>query len=139
MKLALLLEEARTAPPASRIEWRDRIAAFGPKAIEGVRPWLSSPVLAAFAIRVIERAGAAGEAALATQVLRSARTTVPPAISADIDWALRRLRVTSQAVNSSDASPFGRKPDGAKPARAKPSAPVRSGPVGRRSTSRGTR
>lgn len=129
MKLAPLLEEARTASPASRIEWRDKIAAFGPQAIEGVRPWLSSPVLAAFAIRVIERAGAAGEAALATQVLRSARTAVPPGAAADIDWALQRLRLTSQPADSNDGSPGG----------AKPSAPARSGSVRRQSTSRGAR
>lgn len=129
MKLALLLEEARTASPASRIEWRDRIAAFGPAAIEGVRPWLSSPVLAAFAIRVIERAGAVGDATLATKVLRSARTTVPPAVAADIDWALQRLRVTSQAADA----------NGASPGRAKLATPVRSGPIRRRSTPRGTR
>jgi hypothetical protein len=129
MKLAPLLEEARIASPASRIEWRDRIAAFGPQAIEGVRPWLSSPVLAAFAIRVIERAGAAGETTLATQVLRSARTTVAPAAAADIDWALQRLRVTSQPTDSNDASPGG----------AKPATPVRSGPTRRRSTPPGAR
>jgi hypothetical protein len=129
MKLALLLEEARTASPAHRIEWRDRIAAFGPRAIEGVQPWLSSPVLAGFAIRVIERAGAAGETALAAGVLRSARTTVPPAVVGDIAWALQRLRATSPPTGSSDASPLG----------AKPATPVRSRPLRRRSTTRGAR
>ena len=109
MKLALLLEEARTASPARRIEWRDRIAAFGPRAIEGVRPWLSSPVLAAFAVRVIERAGASGETSLAAGVLRSARTTVPPAVAADIDWAIQRLRATSQPADANDASPASAK------------------------------
>lgn len=129
MKLALLLEEARTASPTLRIEWRDRIAAFGPRAIEGVQPWLSSPVLAAFAIRVIERAGTAGEAPLAAGVLRSARTTVPPAAAADIDWALRRLRATSQPSRATDASPSG----------AKPSAPPRSSAVRRQPAPRAAR
>jgi len=129
MKLALLLEEARTASPVSRIEWRDRIAAFGPPAIEGVRPWLSSPVLAAFAIRVIERAGAAGEATIAAHVLRSARTTVPPAVAADIDWALQRLKATSQPTRSSESSAAG----------AKQQAPLRSGTLRPRSTARGAR
>jgi hypothetical protein len=129
MKLALLLEEARTASPASRIEWRDRIAAFGPRAIEGVQPWLSSPVFAGFAIRVIERAGAAGETTLAAQVLRSARTTVPHVVAADIDWALQRLRATSRPTESSDSSPAG----------AKPATPVRSSPLRRRSAPRGPR
>jgi hypothetical protein len=129
MKLALLLEEARTASPARRIEWRDRIAAYGPRAIEGVRPWLTSPVLAAFAIRVIERAGAAGETTLAAGALRLARTTVPPAVAADINWALQRLRTASQSTGSSDAAP----------AVAKPARPVRSMPLRSRSTSRGAR
>jgi hypothetical protein len=129
MKLALLLEEARTASPARRIEWRDRIADFGPRAIEGVQPWLSSPVLAAFAIRVIERAGVAGETALAASVLRSARATVPPAVAGDIDWALQHLRATSQPTGSSAASPPG----------ANHATPVRSSPLRRRSTPRGAR
>jgi hypothetical protein len=128
MKLALLLEEARTASPARRIEWRDRIAAFGPRAIEGVRPWLSSPVLAGFAIRVIERTGAAGETTLAAGVLRAARKTVPPVIGADIDWALQHLRAASQPTGSSDAAP----------AAAKPATLIRPRPL-RRSTPRGAR
>lgn len=102
MELASLLEDARRAPPDRRIEWRDRIAAHGPRGIEGVRPWLSSPALAAFAIRVIERVGANGDAALATQVLRSARPDVPQHIRGDVDWALQRLRPKRE---SSDAIP----------------------------------
>ena len=128
MKLALLLEEASTASPARRIEWRDRIAAFGPRAIEGVRPWLSNPVLAGFAIRVIVRAGAA-EPILAAQVLRSARSTVPRAAAADIDWAIQQLRATSQATGSSESSSAG----------PKAAAPRRSAPPRRRSSPRAAR
>ena len=97
MQLASLLEEARTASPASRIEWRDGIAAFGLRAIEAVQPWLSHSVLAAFAIRVIERAGAASDPKLAARVLRAARADVPPAAAGDIDWALTRLKAASHA------------------------------------------
>ena len=92
MELLALLTEAQTAPPMHRIEWRDRIASHGARAIEAVRPWLASPVLAAFAIRVIERAGANGETALAMQVLRSARSRVPAANKEDVRWAMQRLR-----------------------------------------------
>lgn len=106
MTLASLLEKASTASPADRIEWRDQIAAFGPRAIEGVRPWLSNPALAGFAIRVIERVGAAGDPALAAQVLRAARTRVPPAVSGDIAWALQRLRDVSKARRTEHASPI---------------------------------
>jgi hypothetical protein len=92
MQLAALLDEARQAPPDRRIQWRDRIAPYGPRAIEAIRPWLASPALAAFAVRVIERAGESGERELATRVLRAARREASPPIHADIDWALVRLR-----------------------------------------------
>ena len=70
MELASLLESAQAAPPERRIEWRDGIAAYGASAIEAVRPWLVNDSLAAFAVRVIERAGINGEAELASKVLR---------------------------------------------------------------------
>lgn len=105
MELSALLNEAETASPMRRIEWRDRIAAHGARAIEGVRPWLASPVLAAFAIRVIERAGTDGEATVAIQVLRSARSTVPPAEKGDIGWALQRLRLRSQPAPATAPPP----------------------------------
>ncbi len=91
MELAALLEEAHSAPPDRRIEWRDRIAAHGASAIDGIRPWLADDVLAAFAVRVIERVGVNGEAELASQVLRSERAHVPAEVSADVTWALRKL------------------------------------------------
>jgi hypothetical protein len=116
MQLASLLEEARTASPASRIEWRDRIAAFGLRAIEAVQPWLSSSVLAAFAIRVIERAGTASDPGLAARVLRAARADVPPAAAGDIDWALTQLKAASPASAATPPSaPVARR---AAPARA---------------------
>jgi hypothetical protein len=95
MQLSTLLREAETASPMNRIEWRDKIAAHGARAIEEVRPWLQSPILAAFAVRVIERAGLAGESLLATEVLKSARSKVPAPVKGDVDWALRRLRMLS--------------------------------------------
>ena len=81
MELATLLEEARTASPGQRIEWRDRIVAHGPDAIEGVRPWLADDVLAAFAVRVIEHAGLAGNDELASKVLRGARKKAPESVT----------------------------------------------------------
>jgi len=98
MELAALLAKAKSAPPDRRIEWRDRIADFGTPAIEGVRPWLSNPTLAAFAIRVIERAASRGDAALAARVLRASRTGVPPAVVPDVEWALQRLKISAQQV-----------------------------------------
>ncbi len=106
MELVALLKAAETASPTRRIEWRDRIAAYGVRGIEGVRPWLTHPVLAAFAVRVIERAGSNGEAAMATQVLRSARATVPPTVAGDVDWAVQRLRLRTRPVSPSAAAPI---------------------------------
>ena len=105
MDLAPLLEAAKAASPATRIRWRDRIASHGPRAIEEVSQWLADPVLSAFAIRVIERAGALGDPSLATQVLRSSRAKVPAAAKGDVDWALKHLRPTSQPA------PDGRGPN----------------------------
>jgi hypothetical protein len=96
MELVALLEEARSASPDRRIESRDRIAAYGPRAIEGVRPWLADGALAAFAVRVIERAGVNGESALASKVLRAARATVPPGVTVDVVWALEHLRAAAR-------------------------------------------
>ncbi len=105
MELAALLEEARSAPPDRRIESRDRIAAYGPRAIESVEPWLGDDILAAFAVRVIERAGINGESALASKVLRSARATVPPGVSEDVTWALQHLRAAARPKPPPAAAP----------------------------------
>lgn len=98
MELSALLSKAGKATPDRRIELRDPIAAYGAPAIEAVRPWLANPVFAAFAIRVIERAGTNGEAAQAIEVLRSARSTMPPVVKGDLDWALKQLRLRIQPV-----------------------------------------
>jgi hypothetical protein len=104
MDLATLLEHARSASPAQRIEWRDPIVAHGADAIEGVAPWLADEVLAAFAVRVIEHAGLAGHEALAGKVLRGARKRAPESVSGDIEWALRRLREASRPQGATPAS-----------------------------------
>ena len=114
MQLAALLDEARQAPLDRRILWRDRIAPYGARAIEAVRPWLASPALAAFAVRVIERAGQHGDPELAARVLRSARREASPPIRADIDWALARMR---PARRTSSVEPGQSASAPAKPAR----------------------
>ena len=91
MPLTRLLADAAAAPPDRRIEWRDPIAAFGRRGIEGVEPWLADGALAAFAIRVIWRVGERGEPAAAVKVLRAARSRLSPHLQADVDWALRAL------------------------------------------------
>jgi hypothetical protein len=96
MTLANLLTEARSASPGRRIEWRDRIAAYGERGIEAVSPWLTDDVLASFAVRVIDRAGLDGHAEAAILALRAWRKRTADGTRADIDWALRRLKVASR-------------------------------------------
>jgi hypothetical protein len=98
--LATLLSDARQADPANRIDWRDQIAAYGPAAIEAVSPWLKDPSLAAFAIRVIARAGLGGERESAKAALRLARRRLDPRLRADIDWALAVLRPERATVTA---------------------------------------
>ncbi|MEI8332911.1 MAG: hypothetical protein WCH74_03500 [Chloroflexota bacterium] len=105
MGLDALLEAATCATPGRRIELRDEIAAYGAPAIDGVRPWLQNDTLAAFAVRVIERAGLDGEGVLAAQVLRWARTRVPAAVTGDVEWALQQLRAARRPVPAPPAAP----------------------------------
>lgn len=90
--LAALLADARDADPTHRIDLRDPIAAHGAAAIEAVGPWLKEPALAAFAIRVIARAGLDGEREIALATLRGARRRLDPRLRADVDWALSVLK-----------------------------------------------
>ena len=104
--LATLLARAEGADPAHRIDLRDEIAAHGAAAIEGVTPWLKVPALAAFAIRVIARAGLDGEREAAQAALRQARRRLDERLRADIDWALTSLKVARPAP----APAVGRQP-----------------------------
>jgi hypothetical protein len=103
--LQTLLADAEQAGPVHRIEWRDRIAAHGRPAIEAIAPWLREPALAAFAIRVIERAGHEGERDVALRVLRGARRRIDPGPRPDLDWALLHLRPTTRATVTVVAAP----------------------------------
>lgn len=89
-----LLEAAKAAGPGERIEFRDRIAAFGPRAIPSLRGWLSDPRLGAFAVRALEMI--AGEPASRQAVLNAFASldsqTVAPPVARDISDAVGRLR-----------------------------------------------
>jgi hypothetical protein len=88
--LGKLLREAAAADAMTRIEFRDRIAAFGVRAIPRLEPWLSDPRLGAFAVRTIERAAAVPDAALvAKAALERADTSGP--VRDDVEAALARL------------------------------------------------
>ncbi len=91
--LAALLADAREADPAHRIDLRDPIASYGAAAIEAIGGWLKEPALAAFAIRVIARAGQDGQREIALSTLRGARRRLDPRLRADVDWAVSVLKV----------------------------------------------
>jgi hypothetical protein len=96
MQLTVLLAEAQGAAPDRRILFRDQIAPFGTRAIEGVEPWLTNQVLAAFAVRVILRVGQQGERVAAAKALRAARRRVPARVLVDVEWALAALRLEAR-------------------------------------------
>lgn len=127
--LATLLARAEGADPAHRIDLRDPIAAHGAAAIEAVVPWLKEPALAAFAIRVIARAGLDGEREAAQTALRSARRRMDARLRADADWALGVLKVApTPAPEPATARPMAaprrveapRYAAGARPLRSRP-------------------
>lgn len=98
-ELDTLLREAAAADARIRIEFRDRIAAYGCEAIARLEPWLCDPRLGAFAVRTIERAAAVpGAASAATTALERAdggarfatMSTMPWHVSADGFGHLRR-------------------------------------------------
>jgi hypothetical protein len=101
--LDTLLREAAAADATIRIEFRDRIAAFGSAAIVRLEPWLSDPRLGAFAVRTIEHAAAMpGAALVAKAVLQRANASRP--IHEDAESALARLRARARASASSTRS-----------------------------------
>jgi len=105
MQLEALLAEAQAASPDQRIEWRDRIAAYGDRGIEAVSPWLADDVLASFAVRVIDRAGLDGHAEAASLALRTWRRRAPEGARDDIEWSLHRIKAAGRAEASKPAKP----------------------------------
>jgi hypothetical protein len=88
-----LLSGARSARPADRVAYRDRLVALGEQAIEPMSVWLSDPVLGAFAVRVLARIGqapAARSSAIAALAGRQAAAG-SPAIQRDIQATLSLL------------------------------------------------
>lgn len=70
-----LLVAAGESPPDRRIEYRDRIAAFGRLAIIEMTRWADDPQYAGFAVRVIGRAAAFEARPEAVAALRRLETT----------------------------------------------------------------
>jgi len=101
-----LLEAASTAEPMSRIEYRNRIAAFGVAAINRLEPWLSDPRLGAFAVRTIERAAAAPGAAMAAG-LAFERSDPNGPVRDDIEAAWARLGGRPRGITSTRGGQAG--------------------------------
>ena len=99
-----LLDQARAASPVDRIELRDPIAAYGTVAVTAVGPWVDDPKLAAFAVRVIEKAAMGPARPVAVATLVEARANASVFLQKDIDTALARLGVTASVSRPSAAA-----------------------------------
>jgi hypothetical protein len=90
--LRRLVEEAESASPETRIEYRDRIAPKGAPAIQAVSAWISNRRLGPFAVRVIRAAASYDARAAAVLALTAGRpVAATPLIRQDIDEALQAL------------------------------------------------
>ena len=90
-ELAHLLADAATAAPDRRHEFRDRVAAFGPRAIPALEAWVAEGNSAAFAYKVLEAMGLHGDPILAADALRRLKTSHPE-LADLIDMALVVLK-----------------------------------------------
>jgi hypothetical protein len=88
--LGEVLAAAADADPATRIEFRDPIAAHGDDAIEAMTDWLADERLAAFAIRVLMKIGAAPVTRDTVVAVLDAvdREELPAHLARDLDQAL---------------------------------------------------
>jgi hypothetical protein len=102
--LQALVALAATASPIERIELRDQIASFGPEAVAAMAPWLTDPVLGAFAVRVMGKASDGGAQTQAIAALKKALTkSLPDSVRGDITAELARLRANARATASASA------------------------------------
>jgi hypothetical protein len=85
-----LLIAAGEAPPESRIEYRDRIAAFGDAAVERLAApeWIGDPHYAAFAVRTIGRVAGSGSARAIDELRRALDFVANDALRRDIEFEL---------------------------------------------------
>jgi hypothetical protein len=92
-ELDALLDEVGAADRLDRIEYRDRVAAYGADALRAMAEWVDDQELSRFAIRVIEQIGRQdgllGVAVSALSMAHSEAST--PDIARDIEETLGRL------------------------------------------------
>jgi hypothetical protein len=90
--LNALLAQAQSADPLDRIGYRDQIAAYGPRAILAIAPWLEDARLGAFAVRVVTVVADAGHVEDAVAALIAARPKITsPDVQGDVDALLARI------------------------------------------------
>ena len=95
MQLDELLIAASEAPPGSRIDYRDRLAAHGDLAVEALMEpsWIGDPSYAGFAIQTIRKAGELGASSAHGALRRAASMVSTEWHKKDIASALASLGV----------------------------------------------
>ena len=105
-ELERLIEDAAGASPEVRIEYRDRIAAYGADAVVAMDAWVEQGRSPGFAIAVLEAVGKAADDVGAAAALRRIANKVP-------DWtdvaqqALARIGASGRAAAAGQASQAG--------------------------------
>jgi hypothetical protein len=102
-ELERLVEDAANASPGVRIEFRDRIAAYGADAVVAMEAWTEQGRSPGFAIAVLEAVGKSADDVGAAAALRRIASRAP-------DWAdiaqqaLARIGASGRAVTAARAA-----------------------------------
>ena len=100
--LKRLIEAAASAPPETRIEYRDKVAAYGADAVVAMDAWIEEGRSPGFAIAVLEAVGKSADDVGAAAALRRIASRVP-------DWsdiaqqALARIGASGRAAAAAAA------------------------------------
>jgi hypothetical protein len=101
--LSSLLEMARLAGPADRIEYRDAIAGHGAEAIGPMSRWVRDAGLGAFAVRVLRGITDQGHGdAVVEAVVREWPNVTSPPVKSDLEELLRQV----QSAGRPAAAPY---------------------------------
>lgn len=104
--LERLIEAAASAPPETRIEFRDQVAAYGAEAVVAMDAWVEQGRSPGFAIAVLEAVGKSADDVGAAAALRRIASRVP-------DWtdvaqqALARIGASGRAAAAAQAAQAG--------------------------------
>ena len=114
-----LLAAAKAADPSLRIDYRDRIAAFGSEAVRRLEPWLLDERLCYFACVTIAKAADADSArSEAIDALARAQPRCPGALRPLLDGHLARLapsRRPRPRAQGTEPTPAARRPSASEP------------------------